>query len=165
MTPMLTSEWVSGGAGKRCLARLAALSCMCMALTACGQGYPTEDEALLLHHGLSREETLVAMNLLGSRKHLDQRWSYELTAQCELVIGSKHGVDTGQLALVALKKARTLVIKDAAGRAFDVVVQMPQESGEVRQVVLRGTHWVDASQMKWLLEYAPTHCTAAKEGT
>lgn len=87
-----------------------ALWCCAFVLGGCSEGYSTEEGALILRHGMSRDATLRAMNTIGQHDYLDDRWRYQLKSDCRLRIESR-ALASGrtELAVLAVRVTATVV--------------------------------------------------------
>jgi hypothetical protein len=68
----------------------ATVLCM-LALTACRDGYPTEDLPQIDPALMSTPQLLAALNDLGQTPHLGKRWRFDLRVGCELEITVRDG--------------------------------------------------------------------------
>jgi len=134
------------------------LLCAATMLGACADGYPTEDGALVLSRGMSRAAALEAMDIIGDRGYLDDRWRYELDDECRLRVKSR-ALERGTEVLPAKAgQVRATVVKETGHDSHTVFAHAPKDPPESGTPVLASARWYDATQMKWLVEYLPTTC-------
>lgn len=139
-----------------------ALLCSAVALlAACNDGYPSEDGALVLTYGMSREATLKAMNTIGHHGYLEHNWLYEVDEGCQLRVQSD-ALDNEETVLAVTSPglaARVVITSDGEeGRSHQVFVHKPGVPAQPGSLVLSGASEFDAGQMKWLVEYLGTSC-------
>ena len=137
---------------------LTALWFCALLLGGCSEGYSTEEGALILKYGMSREAALRAMNTIGQHDYLDDRWRYELQPDCKLRIESR-ALASGktELALLAARSGATIV--DELDPGSHVVFAHPVGEAPTNGTpVLDSANWSDATQMKWLINYLPVIC-------
>ncbi len=127
-------------------------------LTACADGYPSEDGPLILSYDMKLEKAMGAMHHLGHRRQLDHHWHYELLPGCVLQAQAKRFLRSREPVEVALRRSATLVEKDATTGSHTVRVAPAGDA--VGVVVLERVDEHDATQMKWLLDFLPRHCGA-----
>jgi hypothetical protein len=137
---------------------LSALWCCVFALGGCSEGYSTEEGALILKHGMSRDAALKAMNTIGQHSYLDDRWRYELQSDCRLRIES-HALANGstELAVLAARVDAT-VVDELDPDSHTVFAHAGGEAPTNGTPVLDSANWLDATQMKWLINYLPVIC-------
>jgi hypothetical protein len=134
------------------------LLCAMGMLAACSGGYPTDDEPLVLTHGMSRDAALEAMEIIGMSADRHAHWRYEPRAGCRLGIESR-ALDGGKKELDFLAQPlKATVIGEPDKNSHAVVAHLASEAPELGMRVLAGANWFDATQMKWLIEYFPVVC-------
>lgn len=136
------------------------LAAALMGLGACADGYPTDDGALVLSHGMSREATLKAMNTIGHHGYLEHRWRYALDADCHLRVRSK-GLETGDVSLHAASPGLFTRVVVAGESAHLVFVHVPDAASKSGALVLGEANNFDAGQMKWLIDHLGNLCRSA----
>lgn len=154
---MTGSKSFRGGSGARIL-------CLCgvvlaVLLTACAEGYATDDEPLVLSSDMTRQQALEAMNRIGAQGYLSHEWDFELNAGCVLVIDAQRRFSNRPTVTVPLGMSQVTMVRDETDTRFDVVVR-PVNMSALQTTVIEGATWPDAAQMKWLLDYIPRHCDA-----
>jgi hypothetical protein len=133
-------------------------ACAVLALAACADGYPTEDGALRLKFGMSKEATLKAMNTIGHHGYLEHRWRYELDADCLLRVRSR-ALEGGEAALFANTPGlHARVVLADGDRSYMVFAHAPHAPSVDGKLVLGGASEFDAGQMKWLVDYLGGVC-------
>lgn len=131
-------------------------------LAACAEGYPIEDEGLMLHHGMSEGEAVQAMNQVGGREHLDHRWRYALKPGC-LLEGEAMRLFLSRATMSAvLLGAEAVVSKDAVIGDYSAAVQPRAGAPSRETTVLNGADWMDAGQMRWLLNHVAALCDGSR---
>jgi hypothetical protein len=142
------------------------VACAALALAACADGYPTEDGALRLKFGMSKEATLTAMNTIGHHGYLEHRWRYEVDEACVLRVRSR-ALGGGEAAVSATTPGlHARVVVTGGDHSRLVFAHPPGSSGtQGGTLVLGGANEFDAGQMKWLVDYLGTICRAAPAPT
>ena len=137
---------------------LSTLSCCALILGGCSEGYSTEEGALILRHGMSRDAALKAMNTIGQHGYLEDRWRYELQSDCRLRIESR-ALANGrtELAVLAARVGAT-VVDERDPDSHTVFAHAVGEAPTDGTPVLDSANWSDATQMKWLINYLPVVC-------
>lgn len=138
--------------------KIGGLVCAIAMLGACADGYPTEDEPLVLTHGMSRDAALEAMEIIGKRNYLDDRWRYELGDDCRLRIESRALAGGTTVLTVLAKRIKAAVVDEVEQDSHTVFAHAPGAPPESGTPVLDSANWYDATQMKWLIEYLPWIC-------
>lgn len=138
--------------------QVGALACSIAMLGACADGYPTDDEALVLKHGMSREAALQAMEIIGIRNYLDDRWRYELSKDCRLRIESRTLAGGTTVLTVLGRQVKATVVDKPGPDSHTVFAHAPNQPPTSGTPVLDSANWYDATQMKWLIEYLPAVC-------
>ncbi len=147
--------------GRRTAGRLGVLLLACT-LGACSDGYPTQEDALILHHGMSQERVLEAMNQLGHQQPSDFHWHYQLLAGCVLEVHARRFWGSRAPLQVAIREAG--IRESRAADTGDYTVSLVSRSDPIMEaVVLDRMDEVDASQMVWLLNDLPRLCAADLE--
>ena len=132
----------------------ATAAALCVLLSACLDGYPTEDAPRMDPGRMTREQLLVALNELGEEPHLDKRWRYALDARCELEVAVRNGATD----------RRRVVLEGAEidARSADGVTEIllvPQAGGEGQAVtVLETRQWFDTVRAQSLLTHLELRC-------
>lgn len=129
---------------------------------ACADGYPSDDEPLMLHYGMSQEEALQTMNQIGSQNHLRYHWRYELQPGCVLRVRANHLFARPEPLAVSLAGSEAIVSKANANNTFDVGVRTGGRQADPHVSVLEGVDRMDAFQMQWLLQYAQRDCLTSE---
>ena len=137
------------------LAWRTAVSALCvLLLSACSDGYPTEDVPQIEPSRMTQAQLLAALNELGEEPHLGRRWRYALHANCELEVSVRNG-----------DADRRRVVLDGAEvttRSVDGVSQirlLPETGGETQAVtVLETRRWLDTVMARSLLTHLGVRC-------
>lgn len=131
------------------------MSALCvLLLSACPDGYPTEDVPQIEPSRMTQAQMLAALNELGNEPHLGKRWRYALHANCELAVSVRNG-DTDRRRVV-LEGAEVTV------RSVDGVSEIrlePKTGGETQAVtVLETRRWFDTVRARSLLTELEVRC-------
>ncbi len=132
--------------------------CLALLVIACVEGYGTDDETLVLTFGMSQEDTLRAMNHIGQQRHLDHQWHYQLRPACVLLVEAKRLLLSNKTISVPLSGKESVILKGEVADEHEVVVRTQGSPTATGTIVLEGANWMQAVQMKWLIDYAPRHC-------
>lgn len=125
-----------------------------MALSACSDGYPTEDVPHIDPAHMTQAQLLVALNAMGKEPHLGKRWRYGMHAGCELEVSVRDG-DADR---------RRVVLEGAAisTRSVDGVTEIrlvPKAGGEAQAVTaLETRRWSDTLRARALLTHLEVRC-------
>lgn len=123
-------------------------------LSACPDGYPTEDVPQIEPSRMTQAQLLAALNELGKEPHLGKRWRYALHANCDLAVSVRNG-DTDRRRVV-LEGAEVTV------RSVDGVSEIrlePKTGGETHAVTaLETRRWFDTVRAKSLLTHLEIRC-------
>lgn len=137
------------------LAWRAAVSTLCvLLLSACPDGYPTEDVPQIEPSRMTQAQLLAALNELGKEPHLGKRWRYALHANCELEVSVRDGD----------RDDRRVVLEGAevTTRSVDGVSEIrlvPRTGGETQAVtVLETRRWSDTVKARSLLAHLEVRC-------
>jgi hypothetical protein len=141
------------------LAWRAAASALCVLwLTACPDGYPTEDAPRVELSSMTQAQLLAALNELGAEPHLGKRWRYSLHPECELEV-TVRGDDEG-------RRRVTLEGSEVGARAVDGVSEIllvPVNGSEMQAVtVLETQRWSDTVRARSLLTHLEVRCGQAE---
>ncbi|GLS14728.1 hypothetical protein [Hydrogenophaga electricum] len=130
-----------------------------LGLAACADGYPSDNTSLALHFGMDGAEIETAMNHIGSQRYLKQRWAYALTDRCSLQAGEVPGLmgSATEPVVLDLRHVAVSMEKTVGPRGHRVWVTPAPDSSEAVPLI-EGAHWSDASQIKWLVEFARSRC-------
>ena len=123
-------------------------------LSACPDGYPTEDVPQIEPSRMTQAQLLAALNELGKEPHLGKRWRYALHANCELEVSVRNG-DTDRRRVV-------LEAAEVTARSVDGVSEIrlePKTGGETQAVtVLETRRWSDTVRARSLLTHLEVSC-------
>lgn len=122
-----------------------------LALAACSDGYPTDDEPAHDLASFSQAELLHALNELGA-----PRWHYTLAPGCRLTAEVRNG-ETRQHSAPLLGAAIEARVDD--GKQFRITLL--GEQGAVP--VFATPKWTDSVQAESLLAYLERSCDAPRE--
>lgn len=141
--------------------RLALASCAIFFLSACSDGYPTEDVVGITTIEMSQPQLLEAMNELGQEAHPDLTWRYRAMPGCILqwtVQGADADKETANLALAG---AGIDLSFNKVDQIYNVQVR-PAKASEMNELtILQSTQWFDAIQMSLLLRWYQIRCTVS----
>jgi len=144
-------------AGRQALLRwlIAALgSLWALSMTACADGYPTEDSPLPDPAVMSQAQLLAALNAMGDESASGKRWHYSLDAGCTLEISVRKGGTTRHRVLLEGAEVTT--------RSFDGLTEIrlvPRAGGEARALtVLETRRWPDTVRARSLLTHLEARC-------
>lgn len=135
------------------------------ATTACTDGYPTDDAALINPYGMSDAQRLGAMNRLGKEGGDERQWRFRLLSPCELRVRELSAADQaasapGEATVVDLREA-------GVSRQFDreagryAIALAPDDAEGAPVAVLEGARWTDATEMQAHLQLQQRDCLAA----
>jgi len=140
--------------------RLALASCATLFLSACLDGYPTEDEVGLTAVEMSQPQRLEAMNELGQEAHPDLTWLYRAMPDCRLqwtVQGGDAGKETAQ---VPLWGAAIDLRRDKIDQAYGVQVRPAGASDLDELTLMLSKNWMQAIEMSQLVRWFQIGCSA-----
>lgn len=141
--------------------RLVLASCTILFLSACLDGYPTEDEVGLTAIEMSQPQRLVAMNELGQEAHPDLTWLYRAMPGCSLQ-WTVHRADAGKETVhLPMSGVGIDLSFDKVDRIYSVQVRPAEAAGLNELTVLQSTHWIDAIEMRLLLRWFQISCAAS----
>jgi hypothetical protein len=127
---------------------------MVLSLTACTDGYPTEDVPQIHPASMTQAQLLAALNALGAEPHLSQRWRYAMHANCELEISVRNG-DT-ERRRVLLEGA---VVNTRSADGVTEILLVPKTVGGAQPVtVLATSRWPDTVRARSLLTHLEVRC-------
>lgn len=128
-----------------------------LSLTACSDGYPSEDVVPIDPSSMTQAELLTALNDLGREPHLGRRWRYALHENCELEVS----VRGAERARVPLDGA------EVSTRAVDTVseIRLVPKNGDEAQAltVLETRRWSDTVRARSLLTYLEMRCLGSSD--
>lgn len=123
-------------------------------LSACSDGYPTEDEPQVDHASLDQPGLIQALNALGDEPQLDRRWHYDLAEGCELQAKVRKGKPPERRLIL---EGATIQLRSREG--LTEVLLLPREGGEPAAiVVLESPRWTDAVRIRSLLTHLELSC-------
>ncbi|KQP12248.1 hypothetical protein [Pseudorhodoferax sp. Leaf267] len=132
-----------------------------LALTACVDGYPTEDAPLLDESAMSVAQLLATLNGVGGRPHLAAHYRYAMAGDCVLqVTAGRRGAEaTAQLPLAGAE----VQIRTADGEEDWQVLLRPAGAADAAPVpMLQGGKWAEAVQARSLVQQLQRRCAAAQ---
>lgn len=133
----------------------------CLLLSACSDGYPTEDLPQVDPASLSQAGLVQALNALGNEPQLDKRWQYELVQGCELQVRVRKGTPPERR--LVLEGA---TIEQRSRQGLHEVLLLPEAGRESDAiVVLASPRWTDAVRMRSLLTHLELSCGDRLPGT
>ena len=133
--------------------------CAALVLSACADGYPTEDVVGLNATEMSQPQRLSAMNELGQDAHPDSTWIYRAMPGCSLQ-WTVHDADAvTQTVHLPLPELGIQIRFDKVDRIYNVQVRPPEASKLEELTILQSTRWVDAIEMRLLLRWFQISCT------
>jgi hypothetical protein len=125
---------------------------------ACSDGYPAGETRVLSSSEMNVDQLVAAMNTIGDKPHLPDRWRYALEPGCVLeVAGRRSGVGRQTLA-VSLDQADVEMKRGNSGEAFDIWMAPSGKSLATPMPVLEGGKWAEAVQMRSLLFHLQSSC-------
>lgn len=138
--------------------RLVLACCATLFLSACLDGYPTEDELVITPLDMSQKQRLKAMNQLGQEAHSELSWLYRAMPGCSLH-WTAQGSDAGkETAHVPLWGAGIDLRFDKADQVYGVQVR-PAGASELDEMTLMlSKKWVDAIEMSQLVRWFQIGC-------
>lgn len=131
-------------------------------LAGCADGYPTDDDGLMLHHGMSESEAVQAMNQVGDADHLDRRWRYALEPGCLLEVETRRLFLIRASMSVILLGTEAVATRDATTGEYSVAVRPRAGASSRKTTVLEGADWTDAGEMRWLLNHVASRCDGSR---
>lgn len=140
--------------------RLVLASCATLFLSACLDGYPTEDEVGLTAIEMSQPQRLEAMNELGQEAHPDLTWLYRAMPDCRLqwtVQGGDAGKETAQ---VPLWGAAIDLRRDKIDQVYGVQVRPAGASDLDELTLMLSKNWMQAIEMSQLVRWFQIGCSA-----
>lgn len=121
-------------------------------LTACSDGYPTEDVPVIDPARMTQAQLLTALNDLGKEPHLGKRWRYRLDPGCELEVRTQ---GDNKRSLVLEGAGVTQRSKDG----LTEVLLVPKDDGDAGAVVVLETQrWPDTVRARSLFTYLEVSC-------
>lgn len=145
--------------------RSAAAACAltwALALAACADGYPTEDEPRLDPSGMSRPQLLDALNDLGAEQRLGKRWRYTLDAGCMLDVDVQRGDPPRRRVGVADSRVDT---REVDGLTHVRLTPRDGKAEAPSVVVLETPKWTDGVRARSLLAQLALRCRPPAPGT
>lgn len=136
-------------------------------LSAACDGYPTEDEPMPSFADMSAGELMDELNRIGERRHLKPRRSYALREGCELEV-ALHGKASERTRMsLALDGAAVRSRVDPESRTHGVLLVSARSGDEddATLSVIEGGKWVDAVQVRSLLQNLQRSCSSAAADT
>lgn len=125
-----------------------------LALGACSDGYPTEDEPQIDPGRMTQVQLLTALNELGAEPHLGRRWRYALRDGCDLEITVRDG--ERQRHRVVLEG---VAITTRSADGMTEIRLVPKAGGEPRAVTaLETRRWSDTVRARALLTHLEGQC-------
>lgn len=126
---------------------------------ACADGYPTDEDGLMLSHDMTLAESVAAMYQIGQSRSLERRWGYGLQTDCVLVVGARSRLAKPQAVALPLADTTSTMAKGEDGLTYRVSLRRAAVNGPAEGVVvLEHASWSDATQMRWLLDHVRAHC-------
>lgn len=125
--------------------------------TACAEGYPTEDEALLSPAEMNQSQRLAALNRLGQEAHLEHRWHYRLQPGCVLDVKVYRARGERLSFAVPLQDSTVLVRVDDTKR-YDIQLVAAGAAQDSALTVLEGVRWAASVRVRSLLQYVQLGC-------
>ena len=125
----------------------------CLLLSACSDGYPTEDVPQVDPASLSQAGLIQALNALGDEPQLDKRWQYELVQGCELHVKVRKGTPRERRLVL---EGATIEQRSQQGLHEVLLAEAGSESDAI--VVLASPRWTDAVRMRSLLTHLELSC-------
>lgn len=138
--------------------RLVLASCAILFLSACLDGYPTEDEVNLTPLEMSQTQRLETMNQLGQEAHPELTWLYRAMPGCSLQ-WTVHGGDSGKKTFnLPLRGAGVDLSFNKADQIYGVQVR-PADASDLNELtVLLSKKWADAIKLSQLVRSFQVGC-------
>jgi hypothetical protein len=127
-------------------------------LMGCSDGYPSKREVFKLHFQMTQQEAIDALNTIGSRPHMKDEWHYSLTDPCILNVSVSDSMLRQETSPSQLVGAQISVAKLDQEAAYSVILVPDNGRSHMQLTVMSGGTWIDASQVRWLLNYLPKFC-------
>lgn len=127
-----------------------------LSVTACSDGYPTEDVPQISPSEMTQAQLLTELNALGHAPNLNKRWRYVLHDDCELEVVVRNGdIDRRRLVL----EGAWVDTRSADG--VTEIVLVPKIGGAIKAVtVLETRQWIDTVKAQSLLTHLEMRCNA-----
>lgn len=125
---------------------------------ACADGYPNDEDGLMLSYGMTLAESVEAMNQIGQSRSLERRWRYALRTDCVLVVGAGQPLTKHKGIALPLADTTSAMAKGEDGLNYRVSLRTAANGPAEGVVVLEHASWSDATQMRWLLDHVRAHC-------
>jgi hypothetical protein len=129
-------------------------------VSACADGYPQNDGPVVLPVTMSQEERIEAMNEVGQRYYLGERWRYRLNDACELKVSTGRWPRSTHSTWIPLISARVIKGFDKSDKTHDIFLESYQPSSPNSSPVplLTGANWADSVQLMSLAQYMQHDC-------
>lgn len=129
-----------------------------LALSACSDGYPNKGDTLFLAYGMSRQDTVAAMNQIGLSQQPSSKTAFVLLDNCVLEIHTARRLTGKDSQTGSLRGADAVLVKHEDGKSYSVQLARLAANGRPPTTVLEGANETAATQMKWLLNYTLGFC-------
>lgn len=138
--------------------RVVASALCVLLLSACLDGYPTEDVPQIEPSRMSQAQLLAALNELGTERHLPRRWQYSLHPECELEVSVRgDGVERRRVTLEGAEvSSRTL------DGVSEILLVPANDRGAQGVTVLETPQWPDSVRARSLLRHLGARCGQAE---
>jgi hypothetical protein len=146
-----------GPAGARPKQRsVAALIVLAARGAACTEGYPTDDAPSVNPGTLTSSELVQLANQIGDQTHLDRRWKYALSSECELVVSTSKRFNAEQSVVMPLRGSE-ISTRAEGSDSYEVLIQ-PSTEPQQELIALEGGKWADGLRMRSLLDFLRNGC-------
>jgi hypothetical protein len=141
-----------------CAARTACGFGLAFTLSACFEGYPQSDERILTPVEMSQAQRVEAMNVVGGRHYLEERWRYKLNDACELKVSTGDWMSGKHSTLVPLMIARVVNGFDKSDKTHSIFLQSQSIPDTSSVPLVTGANWEDAVQLMSLAQHMQREC-------
>lgn len=122
-------------------------------LSACSDGYPTEDAPQINPASMTQAQLLAAMNALGREPDLGKRWRYALHDDCELEVWVQDGNTVHRR--VTLEGAE---VETRSADGISEIRLVPSAGDDDAVTVLETPRWTDTVMARSLLTHLEVRC-------
>ncbi|MBO9686074.1 MAG: hypothetical protein J7598_05625 [Mitsuaria chitosanitabida] len=135
-----------------------------LALSGCGEGYPSDDRVLVSPFEMNNAQRIAELNHVGSDARAvggnGRQWRYTLEDSCHLEVEHRRRGGAPVATRVALTRTMDAEVAfDDAGKTYDVVLVDHREDPPVRVgTLLKSEGWTHATQAGLLLDLVIRDC-------
>jgi hypothetical protein len=147
-------------AGSGWLCRVALAGALGLAMAACFDGYPQQQEPIVSPYDMTQEQRLAQINELGAAARAGWRWSYGLLPGCVLRVHVRDPQGrAGVRDIPLLGQAVSLAANRDQG-GYQVELQSSDGRDPEAALAISSEKWADASWMLLLLRLLQKDCAA-----